>query len=211
MDIQISKVTVKVGPERRALFEIPEFRIESGAQILVKGASGKGKTTFLHLLAGLFVPDEGRVRVGGAELTGMGEEERAAFRRRHIGIVFQKLNLLEHLTALENIELSLRGRHDVEKASHALRSVGLAGREHDRTAVLSLGEQQRVAIARVLVGEAALVFADEPTSSLDEKNALEAAALLVRACKGKTLVVVSHDRRIETCFPETLDFDGFAK
>jgi ABC-type lipoprotein export system ATPase subunit len=211
VDIRVSKVTVKIGPEQRVLFKIPQLQIKSGERLLIKGASGKGKTTFLHLLSGLFTPNEGYINIGDTEITRLDEEARAIFRRNHIGIVFQKLNLIEHLTAIENIELSLRDKHDFEKAMTALKAVGLAGREHDRTSVLSLGEQQRVAVARVLAGDANLVFADEPTSSLDEKNAFEVTELLIKACDGKTLIVVSHDHRIEKYFTAIIDFGELAQ
>jgi ABC-type lipoprotein export system ATPase subunit len=211
VDIRVSKVTVKIGPEQRVLFKIPQLHIKSGERLLIKGASGKGKTTFLHLLSGLFTPNNGYINIGETEITRLDEEARAIFRRNHIGIVFQKLNLIEHLTAIENIELSLRDKHDLEKAMIALKAVGLAGREHDRTSVLSLGEQQRVAVARVLAGDANLVFADEPTSSLDEKNAFEVTELLIKACDGKTLIVVSHDHRIEKYFTTIKDFGELAQ
>lgn len=207
MDIALSKVIVKIGPEQRLLFSIPDLKIKSGEKVLIKGASGKGKTTFLHLLAGLFTPNEGYITIGETQIAKLNEEERSIFRRQHIGIVFQKLNLIEHLTAFENIELSLRDRHKLVRSSDALKAVGLAGREHDRVSVLSLGEQQRVAIARVLAGDSSIVFADEPTSSLDEKNAFEVTELLMRACEGKTLIVVSHDHRIEKYFSKVKDFE----
>ena len=206
MDISLSKILVKVGPEQRPLFKIPDLKVRAGEKVLIKGASGKGKTTFLHLLAGLFTPDEGHITIGETQITRLDEEERSVFRRNHIGIVFQKLNLIEHLTAFENIELSIRNKHKLDRATEALKAVGLAGREHDRTSVLSLGEQQRVAIARVLAGDARIVFADEPTSSLDEKNAFDVTELLIKACESKTLIVVSHDHRIEKYFSVIKDF-----
>jgi putative ABC transport system ATP-binding protein len=216
VDITLSKIVVKIEPDMkiqnstqapRLLFRIPQIKISSGEKVLIKGQSGKGKTTFLHLLAGLFLPNEGSVKLGDYELTKMSEDERAIFRRRHIGMVFQKLNLIDHLTALENTELSLAKDQKNETAMKALQDVGLGGRENARTSVLSLGEQQRIAIARVLSSSKhSLVFADEPTSSLDEKNAFEVTELLVRACEGKTLIVVSHDHRIEKYFSRIVDF-----
>jgi putative ABC transport system ATP-binding protein len=207
MDVSLANVVVKIGPEQRLLFRISNFKIKSGERILIKGASGQGKTTFLHLLAGLLMPYEGSITLGETQITKLIEEERSLFRRQNIGIIFQKLNLIQHLTALENIELSLRDRHQLEKALAALASVGLKGREHDPVAVLSLGEQQRVAIARILAGESNIVFADEPTSSLDEKNAFQVMELLARACENKTLIVVSHDHRIEKYFSKILNFE----
>jgi ABC-type antimicrobial peptide transport system, ATPase component len=205
MNIEIDNITVKIGADK-TLFHIPRFELKQGTKLLIKGASGKGKTTFLHLLSGLFTPYEGRIQLGDWELTRMSDEERARFRRENIGIVFQKLNLIEHLTALENIELSLKDKKDFSRALSALKSVGLQERENDRTAVMSLGEQQRIAIARVLASDAKIVFADEPTSSLDEKNAFEVTELLISACKDKTLIVVSHDHRIEKYFDQIKDF-----
>ncbi len=206
MQISLSRITVKVGPQNALLFQIPSLAIKAREKILIRGASGKGKTTFLHLLAGLMLPAQGTIDIGGTVITSLSDEERSLFRRDHIGIVFQKLNLIEHLTALENIELCLKDARDLGKAMTSLKAVGLAGREHDRTSVLSLGEQQRVAIARVLAGDPKIVFADEPTSSLDEKNAFEATELLVQACQDKTLLVVSHDHRIEKYFSVVKDF-----
>jgi ABC-type lipoprotein export system ATPase subunit len=207
MNISIAKVKVKIGYEQRLLFEIPDLKIESGEMVLIKGASGNGKTTFLHLLAGLFVPQEGSITIGETQISSLNEKERSVFRRENIGIIFQKLNLIEHLTALENIELSLRNPSKFARAVNALTAVGLVEREEHRVSVLSLGEQQRVAIARVLAGESRIVFADEPTSSLDEKNAFAVIELLIEACKGKTLIVVSHDHRIEKYFSRVKNFE----
>ncbi len=206
MNISLSKVVVKVGPDQRILFKIPNFTIAKGEKVLIKGASGLGKTTFLHLMAGLFRPNEGQISIGDIEFSKLTEEQRCFFRRKHMGIIFQKLNLIEHLTAIENIELSLRDPKKLSQAVEALKAVGLKGRENDRTAVLSLGEQQRVAIARVVVGDSQIVFADEPTSSLDEQNAVAVTELLMKACHQKTLIVVSHDHRIEKYFSVIKDF-----
>ena len=208
MDIAVSNIVVSIKPKSRVLFSIASFYARSGESILIKGASGKGKTTFLHLLAGLFCPEAGEVRIGESYINRMDEESRCLFRRQHIGIVFQKLNLIDHLTPLENIELSVRSDHSQEKAVESLKSVGLQGRESEKVSVLSLGEQQRVAIARVLAGDFGVVLADEPTSSLDEDNAMKVTELLLKASAGKTLVVVSHDHRIEKYFSRILDFEA---
>ncbi|MBX2994137.1 MAG: ATP-binding cassette domain-containing protein [Bdellovibrionaceae bacterium] len=206
MQIELSNITVNVGTENKALFSISRWTLKEGEKLLLKGASGKGKTTFLHLLAGLFSPSRGEVKVGTFSLDQMTESERTSFRRRHVGFIFQKLNLIEHLTVLENIELATQKAHDHERALSALKAVGLGGREHERVSVLSLGEQQRAAVARVLAGHSSVVFADEPTSSLDEANAHEVARLLVESCRDKTLIVVSHDQRIEKYFSSIQDF-----
>lgn len=206
MDISISNVSVSWPGQPKPFFSIKNLTIPQGQHLLIQGPSGRGKTTFLHLLAGLFTPHEGQICIGDAHLTKQSEDERALFRRRSMGIIFQKLNLVEHMTPLENIELSLRDQHNTQKALAALKAVGLEGREHDRTALLSLGEQQRVAVARVLARHPQIVLADEPTSSLDEKNAFEVIQLLIDSCQKKTLVVVSHDHRIEKYFSAVVDF-----
>ena len=94
VDISLSKISVKIGPEKKLLFKIPRLEINDGEKILIKGASGKGKTTFLHMLAGLFTPNEGQIKIGDTEITSLNDEKRTIFRRKHFGIIFQKLNLL---------------------------------------------------------------------------------------------------------------------
>ena len=208
MNIHLQKIHVQIGSgsAKKSLFHIDDLKIKHGDKMLIQGASGIGKTTFLHMLAGLFVPDQGDITVGDTCLTGLNEDARAQFRRHHMGIVFQKLNLIDHLTALENIELSLRSPDDIKGAVEALDRVGLKGRDQDLTSLLSLGEQQRVAVARVLACDPKIVLADEPTSSLDGQNALEVIKLLMHACADKTLIVVSHDHRIASHFSTVIDF-----
>lgn len=206
MNIEVTDIAVSIKNHNQVLFKIPSLSFKEGEKILIKGASGKGKTTFLHLLAGLFLPDQGSVKIGTHKITELNDSERSVFRRQHIGMIFQKLNLLDHLTAYENVELSLINKNSSEKIIKALNAVGLSNRENDKTSVMSLGEQQRIAIARALVGDYKIVLADEPTSSLDEKNAFEITQLLINSCSGKTLIVVSHDQRIEKFFDRILDF-----
>lgn len=207
MGIVVTNAVVRIKPNDAPLFSIRSFQANSGESILIKGASGKGKTTFLHLLAGLFLPDEGEVFVDNVKLSDMDEASRCIFRRTNIGIVFQKLNLIEHLTPIENIELSVRKGKSNQRAVECLEVVGLQGREHDKVSCMSLGEQQRVAIARALVGDFKIILADEPTSSLDEKNAIAVTKLLLQASQNKTLIVVSHDHRIEQFYSRVLDFE----
>jgi putative ABC transport system ATP-binding protein len=206
MNIEVADIEVTIKNHDRVLFKISSLSIQNGEKVLIKGASGKGKTTFLHLIAGLFLPTKGSVHIGTHNITSFDDNERSLFRRQHIGMIFQKLNLLDHLTAYENVELSLLNKNSSEKILAALKAVGLNDRKNQKTALMSLGEQQRVAIARGLVGNYSIILADEPTSSLDEKNALEVTRLLLDACSEKTLIVVSHDQRIEKFFNHVLDF-----
>lgn len=153
------------------------------------------------------LPTTGAIHVGDHEITKMTDAERARFRRTNIGLIFQKLNLLSHLTVAENVELALspnlapaEGR--AKRVASALARVKLGDRSGERTAVLSGGEQQRVAVARVLAQAPELILADEPTSSLDDENAAFVIEALKSAAQGKTLLVVSHDDRLHQAFKD---------
>lgn len=197
-------------PTGRELFRVPEFVVEPGERVLIEGSSGRGKTTFLHLLAGLFLPTEGVVEIGDQRTSQMSDNERCDLRRKSFGIVFQKLNLIEHLTALENVEIAQPVKSQSE-ALAALRAVKLEDRAGDLAATLSLGEQQRVAVARVLAVRPAIILADEPTSSLDDENAEFVMKSLFEAAKGKSLVVVSHDHRVKKLFNRAQHFADWCK
>ncbi|MCE1164080.1 MAG: ATP-binding cassette domain-containing protein [Bacteroidetes bacterium] len=175
--------------------------------MLIKGPSGIGKTTLLHLIAGLFLPDEGEVIIGGKALGKLSDNERSELRRSSVGIIFQKLNLIEHLTVLENAELQARGGKDLTgKSMNALEKVGMSALSGQLSASLSLGEQQRVAVARVLSFSPDIVLADEPTSSLDENNSNIIMDSLINLPEETTLITVSHDHRIEKRFSRIINF-----
>lgn len=208
MEVVLKDVTVCIPPRKRVLFHIDEFSVPSGSSLLIHGSSGIGKTTLLHLIAGLFLPDAGMVLLGGSEMTRLSDRARGRIRREHVGIIFQRLNLIEHLTPLENVMLPLRQLRDARGRSlRALRTLGIEGLRDELSGNLSLGEQQRVAVARVLALSPSLILADEPTSSLDEKNATQVLDALLEAAEGKTLIVVSHDRRIGDRFLTVIDFE----
>ncbi len=199
------------------VLDIPDFAVPEGDQLVITGPSGCGKSTFLQVLGGILVPDAGRVEVAGSVLGDLDEAGRDRWRADQVGIVFQQLNLLQGFTAMENVMLGLMfsplGRRRVGSderalAREALVAVGLEGRLHHRPAALSLGEQQRVAIARALVKRPRMILADEPTGSLDPRNAAAVAALLRRACSehGCSLVLVCHQDEIAAGFPHRIDF-----
>jgi ABC-type lipoprotein export system ATPase subunit len=170
----------------------------AGRLHVVVGPSGSGKTTFLHLLAGLELPDGGSIVVDGVDLAGLDRTERAAFRREHVAYVGQQAGLVPHLSARENVELALalRGRSDRPNAAPAaLEAVGLGERMTQRVARLSQGERARVAVARALAAEPRLLIADEPTSRLDGPNAIAVAVLLGRLARdtGAAVVCSTHD------------------
>jgi len=180
------------------VFERLDLELRAGRLHAVTGPSGSGKTTLLHLLAGLELPDEGMIDVGGVELSGLDRAGRAALRREKIAYVGQQAGLVPHLSALENVELSLalRGREQQRlEALGALESVGLGERATQRVARLSQGERARVAIARAVAARPALLLADEPTSRLDGANAIAVAILLARLARdtGAAVVCATHD------------------
>jgi putative ABC transport system ATP-binding protein len=172
--------------------------IPSGEFTAIMGPSGSGKSTLMHLLAGLDQPTEGTVEIAGEDITTMGDKQLTLLRRKHIGFVFQAFNLVPTLNAEENITLplSIAGR----KIDHALvdsviTRVGLDERRSHRPAEMSGGQQQRVAVARALVAEPTVLFADEPTGNLDSRASAEVIDLLSEASSvyGQTIVMVTHD------------------
>jgi len=185
--------------------------VREGRVVVVLGPSGSGKTTLLSIAGCLLTPTEGAVRIVGNEVTSMSERELPAVRLRHIGFVFQTFNLLDPLTALENVlmPMNLAGRGDASaraRARELLVELGLEHRVGSRPAELSAGERQRVAIARALANEPALVLADEPTANLDSASGQRVMRLLsglVRAGAAKALVVVTHDQRVLEFADET--------
>ena len=178
--------------------------VSAGQTVAIRGASGSGKSTLLGLLAGLDVPTRGTVRLFGQDLTALDEDGRAQLRAGQVGFVFQTFHLLDHLTALENVMLPLeigpaqRGRTARTRALELLERVGLNGRSAHEARTLSGGEQQRVALARAFVTQPAILFADEPTGSLDSATGAAVIDLMFELNRelGSTLVVVTHDPEV---------------
>lgn len=178
------------------------LQIHRGEFVAIMGRSGSGKSTLLHLLGCLDRPTAGRILLDDLEVTALPERRLPAIRLQKLGFVFQAHNLVPSLTALENVMLPLKYRRPrlrppeaMQKARAALAAVGLEQREHHLPSQLSGGQQQRAAVARALVGEPALVLADEPTGALDTQTAKDLLALLRQLCaeQGRTFVVVTHD------------------
>lgn len=185
------------------------FTVQAGDTLAIVGASGSGKSTLLGILAGLDTPSSGEVHLSGVDMFSLTEDGRAQFRKEHVGFVFQSFQLLMHLTALENVMLPLELRGDQEakqKAEKMLERVGLSSRLKHYPKFLSGGEQQRVALARAFVTEPTLLFADEPTGSLDAATG-EAVIQLMFALNREfhsTLVLVTHDMSIAARCGRTL-------
>lgn len=178
-----------------------DLAIKRGESVAIVGESGSGKTTLLGILAGLDLPTSGRVLLDGAELSALDEERRARVRAERVGFVFQNFQLLDSLTAIENVMLpaELRGDQDaLQQARGFLSRVGLAERATHYPRQLSGGEQQRVAIARAFASRPLLLFADEPTGNLDTRTGARIADLLfeVNEATGATLVLVTHDVKL---------------
>lgn len=203
-----------VGPDGSAVpvIDVPSFDLSDCEQVALVGGSGTGKTTLLHLIAGILSPDSGRVvydNLNGdssaTDIAGLSESERDVFRGRYVGYIFQTHHLLPSFTAMENVLLgmSFTGRaSDPDWAKHLLGEVGLSDRLNYRPEKLSVGQQQRVAVARALANRPKLVLADEPTGALDPKNAQAVLELIRSLCHevGASLLLVSHDPQISSQF-----------
>ncbi|OIM98746.1 ABC transporter [Polynucleobacter sp. QLW-P1DATA-2] len=189
------------------------FDIAQGESVAITGASGSGKSTLLGLLAGLDLPSSGNVRLMGHDLNQLDEDGRAKLRAAHVSFVFQSFQLLSHLTALENVMLpaQLLGRKDVKEDARAwLERVGLMGRLNHFPKTLSGGEQQRVALARAFITKPQILFADEPTGSLDEASGERVIKLLfeLNQASQSTLVLVTHDSALASRCQRQLHLQG---
>lgn len=193
-----------------------EVAIARGDFVALRGASGTGKSTLLHLIGGLDTPNAGEIFFRGQNIAQYSEAELTNFRNRRVGFVFQAYHLLPELTALENVCLTARiariATHVAAKRAHDLLArVGLSGRLDHKPSELSGGEQQRVAIARALINEPELLLADEPTGNLDSKTGSEIMELLqsLRAEKQTTLVIATHDAKVAALAPRVIELvDG---
>jgi putative ABC transport system ATP-binding protein len=207
------------GPDRSTALQwyLPELSVAAGETVMVTGPSGCGKTTLVNLVAGLLQADAGAVVVEGRNVEEMTTAEADVFRGNHLGLVFQSFQLLRPLTVLENLLLGARygrrwhGHEARQRAEALLEQVGLTDRSHYRAARLSIGEQQRVAVARALINEPPVVLADEPTASLDTRNSEAVLELLLGLCARQrtTLVVVTHNAGLAPHFQRLVDASGW--
>ena len=205
-------------PGSDTLLSIPSLKIASGERVFLKGSSGSGKSTLLGLIGGVLQPSQGSVTVLGQSMQELSGARRDAFRAAHIGFIFQMFNLLPYLSMVDNVILAARfskaraERAGGDLAGEAKRLLVALGLDDPRLYVrpvtsLSMGQQQRVAAARALLGRPDLVIADEPTSALDEQTRFDFLGLLKRECSdaGATLLFVSHDTSLTTAFDRSLD------
>jgi putative ABC transport system ATP-binding protein len=191
------------GPEKTVALDNVSLQVRKGELLAVYGPSGSGKTTLLFLLGGFDKPTTGRILLDGIEISNMDEHRLSRIRRSTVGFVFQNYNLVEELTVLENVKLTMmfegKPKEEMkERTSELLEKVGLVGKERHRPSQLSAGEQQRVAIARALANRPRLVLMDEPTGNLDQDNSRALVQLVTSIIQGEkvTFVIATHNLEI---------------
>jgi ABC-type lipoprotein export system ATPase subunit len=194
---------------RNQVMNFPDFNLQKGEHWLLLGQSGSGKTTLLHLLGGLLSPTGGSIQIGNTELGQLRASALDQFRGKNIGIVFQKSHFVRALSIGENLALAqqLAGlKPNRERIVELLERLNIGDKLRLKPDRLSIGEQQRAAIARALVNQAPIILADEPTSALDDHNATEVINLLEEQASalGSTLLVVTHDKRLKDRFPNQI-------
>ena len=207
----------KLGPG--VVFHCEHFHAPAGAHAALWGPSGCGKSTMLNMISGLLRPDSGKIIVDGIEIQDMNDGKLDEFRGERLGFIFQTFNLLAPFTALQNVMLGMRFSDQVPdkewkpRATALLERVGLKHRLHAKPNTLSVGEQQRVAIARALANRTKLIVADEPTGSLDPKNAKAVMDLLLELCgeENVTMLMVTHDRALAERLPTVFDCSELVK
>jgi ABC-type lipoprotein export system ATPase subunit len=190
---------------RLPILNVPRFSVERGEQMVLVGPSGCGKTTLLHVIAGISRADSGVIRIDGIDIAQLSEAARDRFRAARIGYIFQTFNLLPGFSALENVMLGMtfaRGRKDRSRAEGLIERVGLARRATHKPSALSVGEQQRVAVARALANRPSLILADEPTANVDRGNQQQIVELIRETCREErvALVLVTHSQEVSEQF-----------
>lgn len=190
---------------RLPILDVGHFHVAEGEQMVLVGRSGSGKTTLLHVIAGISRPDAGMVRVASHDITQMSEARRDRFRARQIGYVFQTFNLLPGFSALENVMLGMSftgGKSDAGRARKLLERVGLGHRLTHKPGMLSVGEQQRVAVARAMANRPKLLLADEPTANVDTGHQQQIIDLIRQSCSDEkvALVLVTHTPEVSDQF-----------
>ncbi|HTM99070.1 MAG TPA: ABC transporter ATP-binding protein [Pedobacter sp.] len=192
------------------MISFKDWQIKNGEQWLLLGESGSGKTTLLHILTGILKPKQGEICLNGTSIYTLSSKKLDQFRGRNIGIIFQKPHLIKSLTISENLALAqtfAKLPESEERINEVLASLGIADKKNSYPNELSQGQLQRVSIARAVINKPALLIADEPTSSLDDKNAAAVLSLLMHqsGLNQATLVVATHDKRVKDAFTNTYD------
>lgn len=187
-----------------------DWQVDGGSQWLLLGASGSGKTTLLHILTGILKPQQGSVVIDGTSIYDLSSKDLDQFRGRNIGIIFQRPHLIKSLTINENLVMAQSFANlptDLNRVKEVLTSLGIADKKNAYPSELSHGQLQRVSIARAVINKPTLLIADEPTSSLDDKNAAAVLELLIdqSGINQATLIVATHDKRVKDAFTNTYE------
>ena len=205
--IKVSDLTFSYSEKSELKF--PDFSVDTGGHMLILGNSGVGKTTLLHLLAGILVSASGSVEIQGNKMEQMSAKQRDKFRGNNIGLVFQRSHFVQSLSVKENLQLVqfLSGnRQSNHRITEVLTSLELQDYANKKTYQLSIGQQQRLSVAVSVVNQPALILADEPTSSLDDENTNRVVSLLKSQSEsvGATLMIITHDHRLKSEFEKQL-------
>lgn len=197
---------LKYETDGRTILGLPEYAINQGQHLLLLGPSGCGKTTLLNILAGLLKPSSGEIAFNGTSYSKLSERGLDQLRAERFGFVFQRLHLIGHLSATQNIALA-QTQPDPLRIQGLIHDLGLSHKAHRKARDLSVGEAQRVAIARAVANEPQVVFADEPTSALDDANTHRVMDLIFQSARnaGSTLITATHDARIKERFDTVLE------
>src|SRR5262245_10913522 len=198
---QVKKSYIEPDGGRLSILDIPQFQVKDNEQMVLVGRSGCGKTTLLHSIAGITRADAGEIRIDGIDIANLSEAGVDKVRAAKLGYVFQTFNLLPGFTALENVLLGMtfaRGRKDPARARQLLDRVGLTHRSTHRPTALSVGEQQRVAVARALANRPSILLADEPTANIDPRNQQRIIDLVRETCREEnvSLIIVTHSMEV---------------
>ena len=202
----VKKSFIIPGGDPLLILDIPSFHIDAGELVALEGQSGSGKSTLLNVISGISRPDSGHVLISGLDIVKLAESQRDRLRADRVGLIFQQFNLLPGFTALENVLVAMSfgsAVADKVRAESLLESVGLADRLHHKPAALSIGQQQRVAVARALANRPRILLADEPTASIDPAHQQQVIDLLQTTCQDENvaLLVVTHAPEIAKQFP----------
>lgn len=208
MTLEIENLSYQYDQSQNIRF--PSIQIDKNQALLILGNSGKGKTTLLHLIAGLLRSNKGSIKVDGVDLNSLKGHQLDTFRGKNMGVIFQKSYFLKGLTARQNVlvaALAAEQKQDEEYINSLFKTLGLTDKQHKKTYQLSIGEQQRVNIIRALVNKPKILLADEPTSALDDDNCKEVVKVLQEAAaiNNSALVIVTHDSRLKQIFKNVVE------
>lgn len=208
MSVKVSDLSFQYN--KNTTFRFPDVQLDKGSHQLILGKSGKGKTTFLHLLAGILSPSSGKIIIGDQDITSLKSRKLDHFRGRNIGLIFQRFYFVKSLSVKDNLLLAqkLAGKpEDMHRITEVLQHMHMEEKLHKLPSNLSIGEQQRISIARAVINSPELILADEPTSALDDENAKRVAILLEETASNcnANLIVVTHDQRLKDNFKNVIE------